>query len=407
MKTLQTDIAVIGGGVSGSIAAISAARQGKRVFLAENLNQLGGMLTAGLLAYGMDYIGKGGLCNEFREKLMERSAYRKINDRPLCFMLDPATAGQLLEELALAAGVQIGYQHNLTSVKTENGRIVSAVLTAPGGEVELTAGQWIDATGDAVLARLAGCGTICGQDGTGKHQPASVLAVISGVSPDYRYNFTIKDKEILFNLLQSCGHTCSYQKPLLKPMPLGGLWTLAVHHGYDVDPADPASVSEAFRKGKEETWHAVQCLRTLPGWEKLTVAGFSAYLGMRDSFQIRGRYVLTEKDLVEGAIFPDGVCTVHQPVDIHALHAKESFGCTTAGVKMQPYQIPLSALQAAEYDNLLVCGRCLSGDFVAQASYRVAGNAMATGEAAGYAAATGAPGTAVKAYMQAAGYQLD
>ena len=133
------------------------------------------------------------------------------------------------------------------------------------------------------------------------------------------------------------------------------------------------------------------------------MAAFSAYLGQRDSFQIRGKYILTEKDLVEGSVFPDGICTVHQPVDIHALHAKESFGCTTAGVKMQPYQIPLAALQAADVENLSVCGRCLSGDFVAQASYRVAGNAMATGEAAGYAAATGCAGPAAKAYMQAQG----
>lgn len=406
MRTITTDIVVVGGGVSGSVAAVSAARQGKRVFLAESLNILGGMLTAGGLAYGMDYIGKGGLCLEFREKLLARGAYRLIHEKPLCFMLDVAAAAQLLEELALAAGVEIGYQHTLKSVQAENGRITSAVFAAPGGEVEVTAETWIDATGDGVLARMAGCSFLSGQEGTGKHQPASVLALVTGVPATYQYNFTKKDKEILFDLLKNVGHICSYQKPLLKPMPLGDLWTLAVHHGYDVDPGDPASVSEAYRKGKEETWHAVQCLRTLPGWEKLTVAAFSSYLGQRDSYQIRGRYVLTEKDLVEGSVFPDGICTVHQPVDIHALHAKESFGCTTAGVKMQPYQIPLSALQTVDVENLLICGRCLSGDFVAQASYRVAGNAMASGEAAGYAAATGCTGPAVKAYMQSKGYEL-
>ena len=55
--------------------------------------------------------------------------------------------------------------------------------------------------------------------------------------------------------------------------------------------------------------------------------------------------------------------------------------------KHPPYQIPLRALISADIDNLLMAGRCISGDFVAHSSYRVAGPAFRTGEVAGAYAA--------------------
>ena len=56
------------------------------------------------------------------------------------------------------------------------------------------------------------------------------------------------------------------------------------------------------------------------------------------------------------------------------------------GVKFHPFQIPLRACQAVDVDNLYMGGRCISGDFIPQASYRVTGTAIATGMAAGKAA---------------------
>jgi hypothetical protein len=73
------------------------------------------------------------------------------------------------------------------------------------------------------------------------------------------------------------------------------------------------------------------------------------------------------------------------PVYIHALSADENktAGYGNAGVKMKPYDIPVRALIARDVDGLMMAGRCISGDFIAHASYRVTGNAVAMGEAAG------------------------
>jgi hypothetical protein len=75
-------------------------------------------------------------------------------------------------------------------------------------------------------------------------------------------------------------------------------------------------------------------------------------------------------------------------VDIHALSAEDNKKAAydNAGVKMKPYDIPLRALIARDVDGLLMAGRCISGDFISHASYRVTGNAVAMGEAAGAAA---------------------
>jgi hypothetical protein len=79
-------------------------------------------------------------------------------------------------------------------------------------------------------------------------------------------------------------------------------------------------------------------------------------------------------------------------VDIHALSSEDNkkAGYHNAGVRTQPYDIPLRALIARDTDGLMMAGRCISGDFIAHASYRVTGNAVAMGEAAGVTAAVAA-----------------
>ncbi|MCA9046927.1 MAG: FAD-dependent oxidoreductase, partial [Planctomycetaceae bacterium] len=98
---------------------------------------------------------------------------------------------------------------------------------------------------------------------------------------------------------------------------------------------------------------------------------------------------VTAADLAAGLRHPEAVCRATFPIDVHALstagnqEVDQSF--KQGGLK--PYDIPYPALVAADVDGLLMAGRCISGDFIAHSSYRVTGNAVALGEAAGLAAA--------------------
>jgi hypothetical protein len=85
------------------------------------------------------------------------------------------------------------------------------------------------------------------------------------------------------------------------------------------------------------------------------------------------------------------------------------------GYRAIPYNIPYRALIAKGVDNLLLAGRCISGDFYPHASYRVMGNMAATGEAAGFAAAKcvkedvqpkNLDGKRVKSFMESKGYEI-
>ena len=78
------------------------------------------------------------------------------------------------------------------------------------------------------------------------------------------------------------------------------------------------------------------------------------------------------------------------PVDVHSTDPTKDKGITAEGVRHKPYDIPYRALVAHDVDGLLMAGRCISGDFIAHSSYRVTGNAVAMGEAAGVAAALAA-----------------
>ena len=99
-----------------------------------------------------------------------------------------------------------------------------------------------------------------------------------------------------------------------------------------------------------------------------------------------------QDDLAKGARHEDAVTRVKFGIDVHALSAEDNkkHSIMPKEIKMLPYDIPLRALIAKDVDGLMMAGRCISGDFIAHSSYRVTGNAVAMGEAAGITAALAA-----------------
>ena len=109
--------------------------------------------------------------------------------------------------------------------------------------------------------------------------------------------------------------------------------------------------------------------------------------------RIAGRFTVQKEDLIKGAQYDDGVVLVRFGVDIHsttAEHNKNKAPIHATDIKVKPYQIPLRALIAKDVDGLMMAGRCISGDFISHSSYRVTGNAVGMGEAAGVIAARAA-----------------
>ncbi|EDY21689.1 hypothetical protein CfE428DRAFT_0934 [Chthoniobacter flavus Ellin428] len=119
-------------------------------------------------------------------------------------------------------------------------------------------------------------------------------------------------------------------------------------------------------------------------WRKATSRPGPLAPGVRESRRIVGRYRLEAVDIETGAQFEDAVAFAAWPMELRETATGPRLRFPTGE---EPCGIPLRALQARDDDALLMAGRCISCSHEAQASVRVIGTCLATGEAAGLAAA--------------------
>jgi hypothetical protein len=126
-----------------------------------------------------------------------------------------------------------------------------------------------------------------------------------------------------------------------------------------------------------------------PGFSNAFIAALPARVGVRESRRVRGETRIETADVLCGATFPDAVALSTWPIEMR----EEATGARLRfPEENRPCEVPLGALRARGFPNLFVAGRCLSSSHEAQASLRVIGTCLATGEAAGLAAAILAAG---------------
>jgi hypothetical protein len=165
------------------------------------------------------------------------------------------------------------------------------------------------------------------------------------------------------------------------------------NHEYGVPAYDAGRISEATIRARAEVHAIVHDLRKLGGpWKDLAVVATAEQIGVREGRRVRGRYQVTVDDIVAGKTHADAVCRVNFGFDVHNVRpgpmfeGEDEIAAEVRRRRQQgakPYDIPLGALIAAGVDGLMMAGRCISGDFIAHSSYRVTGNAVPMGEAAG------------------------
>lgn len=386
------DVLVCGGGPAGVAAALAAARAGARTALVELHGCLGGVWTAGLLSVIIDHRDKGGIMAELSAGLAEAGAGGPLGNEG---RYDPEGMKLLLERLCLEAGVQVRLLTRVCAAPVEAGRIAAVVTESKSGREAWQARVYIDCTGDGDLAAQAGCSFEMGRPGSGACQPASLMGVLDGLEADAVAPFICRmpnpqAKKRLLEELRRAGHEPSYGQPSLFRIH-DRLFALMANHQYGVRADDADGLSAASLAARAEVHRLVAGLRQLGGpWAGIRLVTTGAQLGIREGRRVRGLHTVTVDELVAGVRHPDAVCRATFCVDVHATDPAQGTGYGAEGVRSKPYDIPLRALIASERSNLLLAGRCISGDFLAHASYRVTGNAVALGEAAGICAALAA-----------------
>jgi hypothetical protein len=153
--------------------------------------------------------------------------------------------------------------------------------------------------------------------------------------------------------------------------------------------ADMESVSGAMGKLREDIFSFVDLLKKhIPAFRHCHLIQTAVQLGCRESRRILGLHTLTGDELLNGVHFEDTIACSAHPVDIH----KAADTSQELIFLKEPGYIPYRSLITKNYDNLIAAGRCISADRRAFASLRVQAPSMATGQAAGAAAALGSIG---------------
>ena len=399
----DSDIIIAGGGPAGVSAAVTAARAGLRTRLFEAHGALGGIWTTGLLSCIIDF-GRGDLTREITarlDKLGARSprAFLIGNEN---YIYDPEPMKLVLEEMCTEAGVRFTYHSPVVAAYRDvSGRRIDVVVTeSKSGRRAWRAPIFMDCTGDGDLAALAGCGFDLGGGNGDRDQPASLMAIVSIPNdaamarfcvnhPDrYTQNgaevFPESAKSSLYKALVAAGCEPSYAHTTLFRI-RRGVYAFMANHEYDVALDDAEAITAATVRARGEIFSLVRTLeKGDPAvWRGIGVVATAEQIGHRAARRIHGRYKLTIDDLRAGRTFEDAVSDCAFCVDVHAVTREDNrikaagFGDYTIKT---PYQIPFRACTAKDADNLYMAGRCISGDFLSQASYRVTGPAVEMAE---------------------------
>ncbi|MCQ2379575.1 MAG: FAD-dependent oxidoreductase [Victivallaceae bacterium] len=403
-KTLDVrydvDVFVAGGGPAGIAAAVVAARQGRRVSLAETNGCLGGMGTAGLVpafctfGNGVDFLADG----IGREVLESLNAEKGI-DYPVPEVCIPAEMlKRVYDRMVSEAGVDFTFHTTAVDAVCHDGVIDYVVCSAKKGLFAVRAKIYIDATGDGDLSVMAGAKWEMG-DETGGPMPGTLCSLWGNVefNPGGKPGLTGKPvRELLYK--------CFEKEDIftIKDPHHPGMWRVGLHvsggnmgHAFGLDSTDERSlthhlVQERSRMPEFEKFYR----KYIPGYENVELSGTANVMGVRESRRIIGDYVLTADDFLARAVFEDEIGRYCYQIDCHPASTNpEAYAAFEKDFREkyrykpgESYGIPYRCLTPIGCKNLLVAGRCVSTDRKMQASLRVMPGCYLTGQAAGMAA---------------------
>ncbi len=396
-KTLSVknsyDVIVAGAGPAGICAAVAAARKGAKVALIERYGVVGGNLTVGYVGPILGMVGRGTMRDEI-VRLLGVPENDMIGETGRAH--DFENAKLVLSEFVNHDNIDVYLQSSVFDVVREGGKITGIILATNEGNFALTAKVFIDATGDGILATLAGAEVAKGRE-DGLMQPMTLEFTIDGVDESKAIicigdvdDVKLGDERFL-DYCRRCAEEGKLPPHLaavrLHPSVNRGERQVNTTQANGVDITKVGDIYPADLELRRQIEMLVNFFRkNVPGYENCRCVGSGTTTGVRETRRVMGDYVITAEELADGKRFDDVI--VHNAefiVDIH-----NPAGAGQAEEKIQyckPYDLPYRCFVPLGLTNLYVAGRCISGTHRAHASYRVMSICMAMGEAVGIAAA--------------------
>jgi len=395
----ECDVLVCGGGMSGVIAAVTAARSGAHVVLAERWACLGGMGTAALVNIWHTSDREKPVIAGIPWELLERAEAEGVCQKYPHFpkahethRFDSHEMKRVLDSFAADAKVRVRCYSPLVDCIREGARVTGVVVGSKMGLRVIKAGMVIDATGDGDMAAFAGVPFEYGRPADGLVQGMTLMYRLGGMDAGKVKQLTDEEvQEITDRMgrLRNEGKLPPFGPLNLRGYPGEGPANMNPASGNPLDEWDLTACHARCRrqtKAYMDFWR-----REVPGYENVYQIEEGFALGVRESRRITGLKTLTQDDILDCREQPDAIGHGCWMIDIHDPKGsgyttwidREKGGMLPAG---RSYHIPFGMLVNREIDNLLVAGRCASSTHEGHSSIRVQSHCAVMGQGAGTAA---------------------
>lgn len=439
----NVDVLVVGGGPGGVPAAVAAARRGLNVLIVERYGFFGGLATSGLMgplfgyapavySAGNDFFawkdGKkqqllGGIPVEIVTMLQKVGGAPGDDDidwARVCF--DPELLKHVCDWLITEANVNVLFHSFAVGVvKHEEDRIDAVIIESKSGRKAIRAKVIIDATGDGDIAAFAGESFTQGREADGLTQALGTKFIIGGVANDSKEGApesVSRLKQAIKNGDLHCYQLISTQEVSEKGVSMRDDERTPTITRVKGDGTNVYALTNAELKTRRDTYDIVQFYRKhIPGFENAFLRSTPAAIGVRETRQIAGGYLLTKDDVYQKRKQPNTTIArgcwffdIHCPRGLYSEHIEENGMCSMRCPYYTPecymktrfrdkmlqnpfpieqddyYDIPYGTIVPQKNKNLLISGRCICADHYAMSSARVIATCFAIAEAAGLAA---------------------
>lgn len=378
------DLIVVGGGISGVAAAVSAARCGLSVLLVEKYGCLGGAMSMSLVYPFMKYTmpsENGG------KRLLSDGIFTEMRKRWEAYGDSSFETYKLVfDDMIDEAGADVLFHTSVYKAECSGRQIKKLYAASKSGVLELEASFFIDASGDGELIAMTGCDHQLGRESDGFCQPMTTCFRLSGVD----VKGFLADIKMIQEKYKEYKAQDKLHNPRENVLVFTGIGEDIIHFNttrvIKHNPVDPIEISRAEMLARRQVGELLRFFKEItPSCANSALVSVATHIGVRESRKLKGVHILTAEEIKNCVDFEDTIALGNYEIDIH--------NPTGTGTELyyfkdeEYYRIPYRSLLPKEYDNMLVAGRCLSATHEAHSAVRILPICACLGEAAGTAAA--------------------
>ncbi|MGN0022044.1 MAG: FAD-dependent oxidoreductase [Sphingobacterium hotanense] len=431
ISQIKTDVLIIGGGASGTMAAIQASRLGVKSVVVEETVWLGGMLTsAGVSAIDGNHKMPSGLWGEFREKLYQHYGGAEAVETGWVSntLFEPSIGNKILQEMvAKEPNIKVLFEtHWANPSKTANGWVMD-VKAINGKSTKVEAKVLIDATelGDVMAALKVPY--YLGMDSQSLTKESFALPEGNDIVQDLTYVVTLKDfgkganktikKPKNYDPAEFAG-CCDVSDPAThlkdnndcyKMLTYGALpnnkfminWPKKGNDIYlNIIEKSPVERAKMLEEAKQMTLRFVYYIQNELGFKHLGIAydeyptkdGFPMIPYHRESRRLKAKSLFALQHIMspfetEEAYYKTGIAVGDYTIDHHHYKYGNAPEIDFVKIRVPSYNVPMGSLVPADYDGLIVSEKSIGVSNIVNGATRLQPVVLGIGQASGALAA--------------------